>query len=148
MLRIFLSTTLLGLAVGCGGGADAKPLPVTVPVSGLVTLDGQPLASATVTFIPQGQTKGTDCKGMTDESGKYVLKQQHGTEGAPPGNYKVVISRLLRGDGTPLPKEGGGDGGIATETLSRRYSDITKTKLTAVVPEKGGEFKFDLKGKK
>ncbi|QDT99722.1 carboxypeptidase-like regulatory domain-containing protein [Gimesia aquarii] len=148
MLRSILGTILVVMTTGCGGGVEAKPLPKTVPVSGVVTLNGQPLASATVTFIPHGQTKGIECQGTTDESGQYTLKQQHGTEGAPPGNYKVVVSRLLRGDGTPLPKEGAGAGGIATETLSRRYSDVTKTKLTAVVPQEGGEFKFDLKSKK
>lgn len=148
MFRFILSMLLVVMTAGCGGGVEAKPLPKTVPVSGIVTLNGQPLVSATVTFIPEGQTKGIECQGITDESGQYALKQQHGSEGAPPGNYKVIISRLLRGDGTPLPKEGAGAGGIATETLSRRYSDITKTKLTAVVPQEGGEFKFDLNGKK
>lgn len=148
MLRICLLMILLGTATGCGANPEAKPLPATVPVSGVVTLNGQPLSAATVIFIPQGQTKGTECQGKTDESGGYRLTQQHGGEGAPPGDYKVVINRLLRGDGTPLPPEGAGAGGIAVETLPRQYSDITATKLTAVVSQAGGEFKFDLQGKK
>ncbi|MFH1301793.1 MAG: carboxypeptidase regulatory-like domain-containing protein [Planctomycetota bacterium] len=152
MLRVCLVMILLGTAAGCGANPEAKTLPDTVPVSGVVTWNGQPLSAATVTFIPQGQTVGTECQGKTDESGEYKLTQQHGGDGAPPGDYKVVISLLLRGDGTPLPPEGVGEGagagGIAVESLPRQYSDISATKLTAIVPPVGGEFKFELQGKK
>lgn len=144
----FMNLILLVVATGCGGGAESNPLPETVPVSGVVTLNGEPLAAGSVTFVPQGQTKGTECQGTTDAAGKYTLKQQHGSEGAPPGEYKVVISLLLRGDGTPLPAEGAGGGGIAFETLPRQYSDFNATKLSAVVPDSGGEFSFDLKSRK
>ncbi|WP_417386680.1 carboxypeptidase-like regulatory domain-containing protein [Gimesia sp.] len=147
-LRAFLLLMISGSLVGCGGAPAASPLPETVPVTGVVTLDGAPIAAATVTFIPQGQTKGVECLGTTDEGGKYQLQQQHGAEGAPPGNYKVVISRLLRGDGTPLPEEGAGAGGIAVESLPARYSNVSGSRLTAVVPEAGGEFDFDLQNKK
>lgn len=137
-----------GFLVGCGGAPAATPLPETVPVTGIITLDGKPISAAAVTFIPQGQTKGIECQGTTDEGGRYQLQQQHGAEGAPPGNYKVVISRLLRGDGTPLPEEGAGAGGIAVESLSPRYSDVRVSQLTAVIPQAGGEFNFDLQSKK
>ena len=130
-----------GFLVGCGGAPAATPLPETVPVTGVITLDGQPIAAAAVTFIPQGQTKGIECQGTTDEGGRYQLQQQHGAEGAPPGSYKVVISRLLRG-------EGAGAGGIAVESLPPRYSDVRVSQLTAVIPQAGGEFNFDLQSKK
>jgi len=141
--RAWVLLIISGCIVGCGG-APAATLPETVPVTGVVTLDGKPLTAATITFIPQGQTKGIECQGTTDEEGRYQLQQQHGTEGAPPGSYKVVISRLLRGDGTPLPEAGAGAGGIAVESLPPRYSDIRVSRLTAVIPQAGGEFKFDL----
>ncbi|WP_298866435.1 carboxypeptidase-like regulatory domain-containing protein [uncultured Gimesia sp.] len=148
MLRISVCLFLTVALVGCGSSDTSKPLPKTAPVSGVVTMNKKPLASATVTFHPDAGTKGTDCTGRTDEAGKYTLTQQHGAAGAPPGKYKVTVSLIMRGDGTPLPEDGAGEGGVAVETLSGKYSDLGKTTLKADVPESGGEINFDLKGKK
>lgn len=137
MMRGCFCALLLAIVPGCTGGDPGEPLDPTVPVSGTVTLDGNPLASATVTFVPQGS--GTECIGSTDDSGKYTLRQPHGAEGAPVGNYKVAISQFLRGDGTPLPEDGAGEGGVATESLPPRYSDPLETILTASVPEGGSD---------
>ncbi len=148
MLRTSVCLFLVVGLVGCGSSVPEKSLPKTVPVSGIVTMNEKPLASAIVTFYPENGTKGTECRGKTDTSGKYTLTQLHGAEGAPPGKYKVTVSLLLRADGTPLPEEGAGDGPVAVETIARQYNDVSKTILKAEVPESGGEINFDLKGKK
>jgi hypothetical protein len=147
MLRMCLSLFFLGLVIGCGEGEVENTLPDTFPVTGVVTLDEKPLASAKVSFIPAAGTDGTVCEGTTDESGKYSLTQQHGAEGAPVGSYKVVVSLLLRADGTPVPAEGAGDGLVAVETLPAQYSDANTTTLKAEVQAGGSDFKFDLKSK-
>lgn len=148
-LRI-LGLLAIGLS-GCGGAANAKPLPPTVPVSGTITLNGEPLAFAAVTFIPGVQTKGIECTGLTDEYGNYTLKQMRGAEGAPPGEYQVVIRCPKSMDGTPAlkPPPSGTKAdevmGVAAESLPPQYSDPAQTRLTNVVPKEGGTLDFDLK---
>lgn len=147
--RLTLCISALGIA-GCGGGTDSNSLPKTAPVMGVVNLDGNPLEWATVTFVPSGTTKGVECIGLTDESGKYSLKQIRGSEGVPPGEYRVVISQLVASDGTPY-KPGSEIAPItagAKEVLPVRYSNFEKTTLTANVPANGGDFPFQLKVKK
>ncbi len=151
MIRVCIPFVLC-IIVGCGESVPKKPLPETVPVSGSVSLDGNPLAFALVTFIPTGETKGLECSGITDESGNYTLKQLRGGEGAPPGDYRVVISQQMRGDGTPVAKSDDGSQkegteGVAVEKLHPRYSDMSNSTLKATVPADGGEFPFELKSK-
>jgi hypothetical protein len=93
------------LALGCG-----KSIPKTVPVSGKVTMDNQPLAHAFVNFTPaDGQNQNVlEAMGETDDQGHYSLKLiQSRTEGAAPGEYKVRISLMVRegGKGQVLPEE-------------------------------------------
>tara|TARA_R110002111_G_scaffold191869_2_gene258212 strand:- start:26446 stop:26913 length:468 start_codon:yes stop_codon:yes gene_type:complete len=141
-----MCTLMLGLT-GCGGAAATETLPTTVPVAGVVTLDGKPLVSATVTFVPRGATKGVECVGFTDESGKYTLTQIRGAEGAPPGEYRVVINHFVKSDGTPVKIDGGeAPANVgADEALPAIYSDFTNSILSAQVTEAGGEFPFELK---
>lgn len=87
-----LSMVLACVLSGCGGGASYE----LVPVSGRVTLDGQPLANARVSFQPaRDQTDtGPGSSGVTDAEGKYVLSVAGETEtaGAVPGKHMVTIS--------------------------------------------------------
>lgn len=134
---------------GCGGTTVSESLPDTAPVSGVVTLNGKPITSATVTFVPMGSTKGVECVGVTDESGKYTLQQIRGAAGAPPGEYRVVINYFLKADGTPIKIDGSEAPANlgADEALPPMYSSFTDSKLTARVTDAGGEFPFDLKKK-
>jgi hypothetical protein len=96
MRRWFLLPLLLLLA-GCGG-------PYRVgPVSGRVTLNGQPLANAAITFQPEA-TEGNNNPGpgsgaFTDSEGRYTLKVV-GTEtrGAVVGKHKVRITLVADAD--------------------------------------------------
>jgi len=95
MLRFWFSWVVCGLAAavlaGCGGGE----LDV-VPATGTVTLDGQPVEGATVTFVPQ-DADGRTATGTTDQSGKFVLQTAGAGEGALPGKYKVTVSKVAVG---------------------------------------------------
>jgi hypothetical protein len=80
-------------AVGCGGPYQ------TAPVSGRVTLNGQPLARASVTFQPVvsagNNNPGPGSGGFTDSDGRYTLKLiGQETRGAVVGLHKVRISLL------------------------------------------------------
>lgn len=82
------TVVVLGLALvaGCGEKADLGT------VAGVVTLDGQPLANATVEFIPaDGDETRSSYDGTTDESGRYKLYFSAGKEGAALGFYTVHI---------------------------------------------------------
>jgi hypothetical protein len=75
---------------GCGGGG--KP----VKVSGKVTLDGEPLAGASVQFMPINEKGdlaqgGHPAFGTTDDGGKFQLTTFNTDDGALPGQYKLIV---------------------------------------------------------
>jgi hypothetical protein len=78
------------LAAGCGSTK-------TAPVSGRITLNGKPLAKASVTFAPIGskdkQEPGPSSAGITDADGRYSLTLigEEGN-GAMIGKHKVRIA--------------------------------------------------------
>jgi hypothetical protein len=109
---IDLALCWVGLAglvflAGCGSGH-----PDTVPVSGTVTYQGNPVAGAQVTFMPQegGARAGI---GTTDGQGKYELTTFEENDGALPGKHSVTIS---------MPVEGGDPG--TAEDPTAAYGDM------------------------
>lgn len=140
----FLATVFVILALaGCGGKSE----PSHTGVSGLVTLDGQPLSGAEVTFIPIGQTQGIGAQARTGLDGRYQLVDRRGTSGTAPGSYKVIISKRIMPDGSGLPVDDQTPPieSPARESLPPNYSDGTRTELHATVPEQGGTVDFPLK---
>ena len=71
------------------------------PVSGTVTLDGEPVADARVIFEPQrtgeaALSAGPSSNGVTDESGRYsLLTTVEEDRGAVVGKHTVTISTYL-----------------------------------------------------
>jgi len=136
----------LVLAAGCGG--ETSKLPKLAPVTGRVTLDGKPLAGASVTLIPEATTpSGVPLKeagpsfGTSDEQGRFTLKYRGRVAGAMIGPCSISItkpsSETKGSEGEPIP----GD-----ETIPARYN--TNSKLTKTVVEgKPNDFKFDLTSK-
>ncbi len=111
MARFSLRHPALGLAalalatlLGCGGG-DAT-------VGGTVTLDGTPIDSGAITFVPE-TTDATHVKvGGAINNGKYAVEAGRGLT---PGKYKVEFNwkkktgrKTPTGDGDPMDetKEG------------------------------------------
>jgi hypothetical protein len=92
---------------GCGGDPIGA-----LPVSGRVTVDGQPLhaGGGTVTFVPDkdnGNTATVVPSGPLDADGNYTLYYAPGKPGAPPGRYRVqvVANKLGPGTKTARPPE-------------------------------------------
>ncbi|HEX5102663.1 MAG TPA: hypothetical protein VFV87_02560 [Pirellulaceae bacterium] len=87
-----LLAPLVAVVLGCGQSADV------VPVSGVVTLGGRPLAGASVTFQPiQGSTDShagaSGSAGRTDADGRYELRLiATGASGAIIGKHRVTIT--------------------------------------------------------
>jgi len=83
MLRILPLLALVALT-GCGGGSAG------LPVSGTVTVKGQPLTKGFVRFVPdaaRGASVGTELVGGIGPDGKYDIPN-----GVPPGWYKVSVA--------------------------------------------------------
>lgn len=84
--------SLCGLFL-CGlflAGCSYQPddMPKIAPVSGVVTLDGQPLPEAEILFQP---ASGRASTGMTDENGEYTLLFNRNTYGAKVDDHDVSI---------------------------------------------------------
>lgn len=121
----FVFVSLVFAACGCGGG------PRTVPVSGQVKLDGEPLVGAHVSFRPDSRElyPGPASYGKTDAEGRFVLRTVDGHDGAVVGPHRVRISLPVR---TPVasPDAPGSD------RLPAKYSG-DNTILTFTVPPGG-----------
>lgn len=88
LLCLCLATITLGMiGLGCGDGITL------VPAAGVVTLDGQPLEGATLSFVPamgnSVSTAGTDVSGP---QGNFSMTY-NGRAGLSPGKYKVMVSK-------------------------------------------------------
>jgi hypothetical protein len=87
---------VLAASVGCG----SRKLPELAPVTGKVTLDGDPLPQLRVSFYPQsGGRPGT---GVTDVEGKYELVYTAGEKGTKLGPSRVEVT-MEWPDGEPMP---------------------------------------------
>ncbi len=74
---------------GCGGGSSFAP------VEGIVTLDGNPVADASVVLGPMRATDPGPFTGSTDAQGKYSLGTADDPGGgAAPGEYFVNITTV------------------------------------------------------
>ncbi|QDV34476.1 hypothetical protein [Tautonia plasticadhaerens] len=142
----------LGLASGLLGGCgveDSLPSPPELfPVTGKVTVQGEPLAEAVVTFL-QVDEKGTLAVGETQEDGTYILSHV-GTPGAAAASYKVAISYLVGEDGTIYglgPRSGlAKPHGMlsAKELIPQEWSDLGIAEHVVEVPEGGGVIDLDI----
>lgn len=130
VLRNFVGlSTIAIVCMGCGGQMKVAP------VSGVVTLDGEPLPRASVTFQPQAG--GRPSFGVTDQSGRYSLAYSMHETGAEVGACTVRITTKLQAD------EGAGDGGkMAPEKVPARYVDEP---LTVTVEPKSNKIDLALK---
>jgi hypothetical protein len=117
----FLAFAALFLSADLRAESDAAP----AKVLGTVTLEGKPLAGATVTFYPDAKD-GKKATGKTNDDGSYILKTGD-ADGAAPGKYRVTIS-LKRGDKQLIPL---------------KYADKATTPLAAEVTR--SENQYDIK---
>jgi len=89
----FFSILLVATFLGCGSSGGLK----VEYVEGTVTLDGEPVPEASVTFVPTTETPPIEtAMGMTNERGVYKLSSMNGKPlaGAVAGEYKVMISKI------------------------------------------------------
>ena len=84
---VFVGTVVLFFSVipGCGSSK-------TSPVTGVVTLDGRPVAKAGVAFRPlDGSRMST---GETNQDGEFTLTCYERGDGAIPGSHTVTVTKF------------------------------------------------------
>lgn len=129
--RLVLSLVLL-VAPGCTGWGKFTP------VSGKVTLNGEPLVRATVSFIPVAKPgsleAGEGSAGKTNDQGQFTLTTSTGKKGALVGRHRVSISALDQraGEHDTRPPRGGWP---KADKVPIRYN--SKSELTFDVPSAG-----------
>ena len=135
MLRIFKQTfppqLLSSFAVVillCSGCGDGRPERVTV--SGQVLIDGKPVPTGNIKFVPEGARPSA---GTLDENGRFTLTCFDGNDGVIPGKHRVQIS--------------------ASEIISsskmkwfapRKYADFRKSGLEYEITEPVDDLKIEL----
>jgi hypothetical protein len=131
--RVYLILLATALA-GCGDGHGG------VPVSGKVTVQGEPLAEVLVTFEPL-EEEGMGSTGTTDAEGRYTLQfVDNQQEGAVPGKHQVTFQDLL-----DKPAEDT-DAGPAPPSKSRLPKSAQEATHEFVIPPEGtSAAEFDLK---
>ena len=88
-LRLLYVLCLAASVSGCGDGR-----PSMVPVSGSITLNGEPLAGATIGFQPQdieGFSRASNA--TSDGQGKFTVGTFGKDDGMPEGKYLVTVAK-------------------------------------------------------
>lgn len=128
----FLGYGLLGFMIlGCGTDG-----PEIATVEGTVTMDGQPLANASVIFSPEN---GRPAAARTDESGHFELKFSGGREGAIPGKHTVQIRTARQG----VMNDDGSMAAGSAETVPMVYNERTELEFV-VEPDRANVADFKL----
>jgi hypothetical protein len=147
------------LAVGCGPSG-----PELVPVTGQVTLDGQPLGLKNLYFSPVTGTAGAGAGGNSKADGTFELLAVVGgatedMKGAPVGQYKVVVAEPMFPIEAEMAVQGEGsepEVAIGLPQAPKRgeklaippvYSNKDTTPLQVEVKPGGGELLIELSSK-
>jgi len=131
-IKVALILILLAqISYGCGSRPDDQP--ELGDVTGIVTLDGDPLEGVLVQFSP---TEGRGSQAVTDSEGRYELTYVYPTMGAKVGQHKVTIETPPVDDSDPEAPE-------VEEVIPAKYRKDTV--LTADVKPGGNEIDFELK---
>jgi hypothetical protein len=125
---------------GCNKAPARAPMQ-EVPVKGVVTLDGKPLAGAEVMFMTQSLGTFT---AATKEDGSFQLSSSFGGEQVCKGLCKITIQKWVMPEGATMQPNMAPQLQGAKPLLPPKYSDPEKTTLQEDVPEAGKEYKFDL----
>ena len=132
-------TRFLGLVsavalCGCFGGAPPKPK--TVPVSGSVSYNGQPVVGATVTFLCDDAPR--PARGVTDKDGKFQLSTFEINEGAVIGEHKITVVKddPAKSAAAPVGPAAGADPSQLTQQYTKAMADPSFGKPASLLPVK------------
>ena len=128
---------LAGLVIlaGCGDGKLPR-----YPVSGRVLVDGQPADGALVIFVPVQASEEAMQKrptGFADASGNFQLTTIDKDDGAPAGEYKVLIQWPQKTQAS-TDDPGYRRGKLGPDRLKGRYF-VENPEIAATIEEKNND---------
>lgn len=119
------------LTTGCSSGErkppNAKPV---LPVSGIVHVDGAPLAGIEIVFNAktQGPSNATLSVATTDPEGRFKAWTYQKDDGIPPGDYTVTFND--QSQAKPHLRDN-------PDLFKGKYSDKKNSEFKLSVPESG-----------
>lgn len=128
---------------GCGSSEGGPYYSTT----GKVTMDGNPLTSATVEFMPVRTGEGAPSRGaigFTNEQGNYVMVVRD-TKGCIAGNFIVSISTYAEPSGEGEGEEGEEEEEVTPEKVPSAYQGENSKLRASVTSDGDNVFNFDLK---
>jgi hypothetical protein len=127
--------TLAALTVGCGSGGGAGTSYPSAKLSGTVAVDGQPIATGSMQFLPPPETKAPVVTAEIKD-GRYAAA------GVPTGKVRVIFTAVketgrvdTKSTSTPVPE--------VVNLIPDRYRDGIDITVTADKADQN----FDLKSK-
>lgn len=132
-----LNVLILAAVVAWGVTGCGPARPATLPATGEVTYNGQPVSGAQVMFL---SPDGRPANATTDAAGKFTLTTFEEGDGALPGTHQVTINKH-----TTLPSTPENPYPQSKNELPARYGRADLSQLTAEV-KSGDEnhFRFEL----
>lgn len=128
-------------------------LPRMFPVRGTITMDGAPVSGATVTFLPiPWDREGKPASGQSDDKGNFTVRTyfnpKYSPDGALPGDYVVVVTKIDVDWQRINPTGGGWIGGVpewATKhLLPEKYASLESGLAATIKKGVDNKFLFDL----
>jgi len=111
-------TVIAAAVAGCGYRRPAR-----VPVEGVVTLDGRPLAGAAVMLVPEAG--GRAGMGGTDKEGRFTISTYGAGDGAVFGPHRVVVTKFV-------PKK---QGRAAADDASEAVESVNSLPVVYAAPQ-------------
>ncbi len=133
------TAALAGVLIGCGS-EPAYDGPPRIPISGKVTLDGQPIDGGTISFLPQNQDQRP--AGGPIVNGEYSVPRE---KGGNEGRYRVQINWLKPTGQKVKDSDTGGMVDVAKESVPSQFN--TASTLEVTLSEENNVHNFDLKSK-
>ncbi|KLU07276.1 hypothetical protein RISK_000354 [Rhodopirellula islandica] len=130
----FLLFGLLSVLSGCGPSG-----PEIAEVSGVVTMGGNPVPDASITFYP---VSGRQSFGKSDQDGRYTLEYAQDQPGAVTGQHRVKI--MTGGMGAPSMPTGPGESPSKSRTRSKGMTPPKEVTLPEMVTVESGPNEIDL----
>lgn len=103
------------IVAGCGSSSSANKLK-TYKVTGKVSLSGSAVSGAVITFSPIADGK-PPAAGVSDAQGMYTLTTYDSGDGAPEGEYRVMVYK---------PSEDGGTGAAPASSSAPAHDPTGK----------------------
>jgi hypothetical protein len=135
VLNLCTASLVVALVAGCGSGKPAWER--VQPVSGSVKLGGQPIPGAMIILVPKDKEVPDKVRpsAIADATGLFELGTYSDTDGAPEGDYDVVVTWR------PLVDNGGGNMSQGPNRLPERYSRPETSQLTVHIAADDSELK-------